>query len=193
MSSDYVRLSQTNKYLAQCGAPVTVLSSRSKDKISFKNIMNSFTNTMISSQEQEAFYNQLVNHEVALGDPSLIVVGAEAALTGQKLAINICAKYYEDRIEPFPFVKWLNMAFWDFDFLKSHITTKGIVVIGPIDRNFDAKKLSLARDYINTVQGSTIIVIIETPDVVTYMNQYFNISPDILFQLGRQTVQKARI
>lgn len=190
MSSDYVRLSQTNKYLAKCGAPVTILSSRSKDKISFKGIVNSYFNTMISSQEQEAIYAQLVNHEVALGDPCLIVVGTDTALSGQKLAINVCAQYYDDRIEPFPFIKWLNLAFWDFDFLKNHITTKGIVVIGAIDKNFDAKKLSLARDYINTVQGSTIIVIIETADILGYMSQCFNLSPDILFQLGRQTIQR---
>lgn len=191
--SDYVRLSIANKYLAQIGAPVSVLSSRSKDKISFKNIANSFVNVMISAQEQEQVYNSLINHEVALGDPCLVVVGTDTALAGQKLAANICEKYYEDRIEPFPFIKWFNLAFWDFDFLKSHTTTKGIVVIGPVDKNFDAKKLSLVRDYINTVQGSTTIVIIETPDVITYMSQNFNLSPDIVFQLGRQTVQRARI
>lgn len=190
---NYVRLKNANKYLAQIGVPVAVISSKNKDSISFKNIVNSFTNTMISSQEQDVIYKQLVNHEVALGDPCLIVVGTESALSGQKLAYNICEKYYDDRIEPFPFIKWINLAFWDFDFLKEHVPTKGIVVIGAIDKNFDAKKLSLARDYINTVQGSTIIVLIETPDVIMYMNQFFSLSPDIVFQIGRQTVQRARI
>lgn len=147
---------------------------------------------MISPQEQESVYESMIKYEVELGDPCLIVVGADAALSGQKLAANICEAYYNERNEPFPFIKWFNLAFWDFDFLKSHTTTKGVVVIGPIDKNFDPKKLTMVRDLINTVQGSTTIVIIETPDVVVHMSQLFNLSPDIIFQLGRQTVQRAR-
>lgn len=187
-----VRLKNANKYLAQVGVPIQIISSKNKES-SFKNIVNHQLNIMISSQEQESVYNQLVNHEVALGEPCLIVVGTESALSGQKLAYNICERYYDDRIEPFPFIKWLNLAFWDFDFIRDHIPTNGIVVIGAIDKNFDAKKLSLARDYINTVKGSTVIVIIETADVVLYMSQFFNLSPDIIFQIGRQTVQRARM
>lgn len=192
MSSDYVRLSMANKYLAQVGAPVSILSSRSKDKLAFKPILNQQHGIMISPQEQEAVYNQLLDPTVAVGDPCLIVVGAEMALSGQKLAANICEKYYDARTEPFPFIKWFNLAYWDFDFLKTHTSKQGVVVIGPIDKNFDPKKLSLVRDYINTVQGSTVIVIIETPDALSYMNQLFNLSPDILLQLGRQVVQRTR-
>ncbi len=192
MSSDYVRLSMANKYLAQIGAPVSILSSRSKDKLSFKPIMNQILGIMIPPQQQEDVYNQLLDPNVAVGEPCLIVVGAETALSGQKLAANICEKYYDARTEPFPFIKWINLAYWDFDFLKTHQDKQGVVVIGPIDKNFDPKKLSLVRDYINTVQGSTTIVIIESPDVLSYMNQLFNLSPDILFQLGRQVVQRTR-
>lgn len=188
-----VRLKNANKYLAQVGVPIQVITSKNRDKVGFKNIVNPNIGLIISSQEQDDVYKQLVNHEVALGDPCLIVVGTESALSGQKLAYNICERYYDDRIEPFPFVKWLNLAFWDFDFLREHVPTKGIVVIGAIDKNFDSKKLSLARDYVNTVKGSTVIVIIETADVISYMSQFFNLSPDIVFQIGRQTVQRARI
>lgn len=191
--SDYVRLSKANKYLVLSGAPVAILSSRDRESFGFRPIANPHIGCMISAQEQETAYNAYVSGEYDVGAPSLIVIGCDTLISGQKMAANIAAKYIDNYPSPFPFVKWINLAYWDFDYFKEHRPTRGVVVIPTIDKHCDSKRLTLASDYIRCSEGSTVIVVIETPDVITFALQNMSLQPDVLIQLGRQMKTRTKI
>lgn len=191
--SDYVRLDKANKYLALSGAPVAVLSSREREKFGFRPIANPALGTMISAQDQEACYQAYMSGQYDVGANSLIVIGCDTLVSGQKMAANIAAKYIEDYPTPFPFVKWVSLAYHDFEYFANHEPTKGVVVVPTIDKHCDSKRLTLANDYIRCSEGATIIVVIETPDVITFALQNMSLQPDVLIQLGRPVQTRTRI
>lgn len=191
--SDYHRLDKANRYLALSGAPVTILSNRSRDELGFKAIISPTLKLPISPQDQELVYNSLVSGEVALGEPSLILIGAETALSGQKMAANIAAAYIDGTPDPFPFVRWFNLGYHDFDFLKNHRSTNGVVVIPGLDKDSDPKRLTLAKDYMAVTQGSTILIVVETPDIWSYNYNVLHLQPDIVMQLGKIVKTRTRI
>jgi hypothetical protein len=190
--SDYVRLSKANKYLALSGAPVAILSSRDRESFGFRPIANPALGVMISAQEQEIAYNAYMSGQYDVGSPSLIVIGCDALISGQKMAANIAAKYIDDYPTPFPFIKWINLAYHDFKYFQEHTPTRGVVVIPSIDKHCESKRITLANDYIRCSEGSTIIVVIETPDVITYALQNMSLQPDVLIQLGRPVKSRTK-
>jgi hypothetical protein len=191
--SDYVRLDKANKYLKLSGAPLAILSSREREKFGFRAIANPQIGAMISPQEQENCYQAYMSGQCDVGSPNLIVIGCDMLISGQKMAANIAAKYIEGHPTPFPFVKWVNLAYHDFDYFTNHTPTRGVVVIPTIDKHCDSKRLTLANDYIRCSEGATIIVVIETPDVITFAIQNMSLQPDVLIQLGRPTQTRTRI
>lgn len=193
--SDYHRLSKDNRMLALSGAPISVLSSRSKNEIAFVAIMEPRLNILVDTNMQTACYEQLLSPEVDVGQDSLILVGCSSSMAGLKLAANVCEKFMqaESATNPFPFVKWLDVSRWDFDFLNEHQSQKGIVVVYGLDKNSDSKRISHAKDYIRVAAGSTVVVVVETDDVIGYMNDVLNIQPDLLFKLGKPVKQRTKI
>lgn len=193
-ASDFVRLNKMNKYLAVNGAPVNALSSRDRNNASFKTIQDINKSITISSVEQEQVYKGLINNDYDLGSQCLISIGCDNLISGQKVAANICESYMKSCNDPLPLIKWFNLAYWDWDFLKTHNSNnKGIIVVNGLDRNSDPKKLSLARDYINVTTNCTQIVIIETTDVLAYLKNSMGLLPDVVLQIGNSMVQRTRI
>lgn len=193
--SDYSRLSKENRMLVLSGAPIGVVSSHSKGDFSFITIMEPKLNLLIDPQVQDSCYQQLLSPEVDVGQDSVILVGSISTMTGLKLAANVCEKYLqtESAVDPFPFIKWLDCSRWDFDFIKSHSPQKGIVVIYGLDKNSDGKRVSHAKDLIRTASGSTVIVVVETDDIVGYMNDWLNLQPDVLFKVGKPAKQRTKL
>ncbi len=190
--SDYVRLSKANKYLALSGAPVAILSSRERENFGFRSIANPQLGAMISPVEQKNAYDAYMSGQYDVGAPNVIVIGCDTLISGQKMAANIAAKYIDDHPNPFPFIKWVNLAYHDFKYFQEHEPTRGVVVIPSIDKHADSKRLTLANDYIRCSEGSTIIVVIETPDVITYALQHMGLQPDVLIQLGRPVQSRTK-
>lgn len=191
--SDYVRLKKSNKYLALCGAPVSVLSSRDKENFGYRVIQSTKYNITIAPDIQKAYYDAYISGDFDIGSNSLIVIGCDTLISGQKMAANIASKYIEDYPTPFPFVKWVNLAYHDFDYFKDSTERKGVVVIPSVDKHADSKRIQLANDYIRCSEGATIIVVIETPDAITFAMDNMGLQPDAIIQLGRATKTRTRI
>lgn len=191
--SDYHRLDKSNRYLVLSGAPLTVVSSRTREQFGYRAIINPNLGVTISPQDQELIYQQLTSGQVALGDPCLILIGAENIVFAQKMAANIAATYIENTTNPFPFVKWFNLGYHDFEFMREHTPQLGVAVIGNIDKDSDTKRITLAKDYYHIVQGSTVIMLVETPDILVYNHNYLGFNPDIIIQLGKVVKTRTRI
>ena len=184
--NDYVRLPKVKKYMALCGAPVSVLSSRNND-FSFKNILNEKFN--INSEIQKSYYDCLVSNEYDIGKPMVVSIGGESLISSQKVAVSIVESYINNSTNPFPYFKHPSIAYTDFDEFNNYVPTAGVVMFS-IDKNPEQRRLQILKDYIQLYRSSTIILCVETNDITEFMTENMGYVGDIVLQTGR--VQKVR-
>ena len=200
--SSYNRLSQTDKILALSGIPLNMLTKAdSTGNSNFKPVVYKSQHAsdteppiQITMPQQAQYHQLLLQKSNLLGSALTLGIGGfPSDQPATDLAINLCRLYYEGsqtKENAIPFLKWIDLAYPDWDFLNNYETQKAVIIINGMADSSDPKRIERAKDFIRKADGSTCIYIAHTQNILHFSFEKLGITPDSVFQLGRNVVSR---
>lgn len=201
--SSYKRLDSTNRILALSGVPLNLLTKKSDiDSLNYKTVTykskiagDNDPPIHITDAQQTQYLEQLIEHSALLGSALTMGIGGfPSDQPASDLAVMLCRMYYDvkkSKENAIPFVKWIDLAYPDWDFLNTFDKTTALVVVSGMADNSEAKRLERAKDFIRKAEGTTCIYISHTTNIIEFSFEKLGITPDSVFQLGRTVKGRA--
>lgn len=200
--SSYNKLDQINRILALSGVPLNLLTKdNTKGNINFKSV--AYRSQHADSNEppihisipQQTEYLDLLSQKANLLGNSLTLGmgGFPSEQPATELAIALCRLYYvanQSMENAIPLVKWIDLAYPDWDFLNTFEPQTALIVINGVAEGSDPRRIERAKDFIRKAEGSTCIYIAHTDNILKFSFEKLGITPDSVFQLGRNVVNR---
>lgn len=199
----YKKLDKINRMLALSGVPLNLLSKKSNiDNVNFKDVTyrpkhagQNEPPIHISSPQQSQYLDSLVSQSHYLGSALTLGIGGYPSdQPATDLAVMLCRLYYDSsqsETNMIPLIKWINLAYPDWDFLNNFETQTATIVITGIGEISDNKKLERAKDFIGRAEGCTCIFVVNTPNILEFSFEKLGITPESAFQIGRNVVKRS--
>lgn len=199
----YKKLDKIDRMLALSGVPFNLLSKKSNiDNVNFKDVTYRSKQAAdndppihVPKPQQTQYLDSLIAQSQHLGNALTLGIGGHPSdQPATDLAVMLCRLYYDSsqsETNMIPLVKWINLAYPDWNFLNHFETQTAMVVITGIGENSDNKRLERARDFIGKAEGCTCIYIVNTPNILEFSFEKLGITPESVFQIGRNVVKRS--
>lgn len=201
--SSYSKLEKADRILALSGVPLNLLTKdSSKGNMNFKTI--AYRSPQASENEppihvtipqQVQYFDSLIEKSNLLGSALTLGIGGfPSDQPATELAIMLLRLYYganQTLENAIPLVKWIDLAYPDWDFLNNYESQKAMIVITGMSQASDSKRLERARDFIRKAEGSTCLYLCHTDNILNFSFEKLGITPDSVFQLGRNVVSRS--
>ncbi len=188
---DYYRLSTTDRVLALAGVPIRYLT-RTQDlsKLRMEKVSYQFDSKVVilTPEMQTSFYWGPFSTTDFVGQGGVYALGSfPTEEPAYLLASDFSRKYYNKRLEQakLPKVKWVDLGHPNWDLLKGEEELPELAVVHGLNSNSDQRRLELARDFIRSLDGTTVLVVINCPNSLEFMVAKLGQSPDAVIQLGK--------
>lgn len=200
--SSYNKLDQIDRILAISGVPLNLLTKKeTKGSTNFKSVAYKSQHADATeppihvSIPQQAEYSELLSQKANLLGNSLTLGmgGFPSEQPATELAITFCRLYFEANRtmeNAIPLVKWIDLAYPDWDFLNTFESQTALIVINGVAEGSDPRRIERARDFIRKAEGSTCIYIAHTDNILRFSFEKLGVTPDSVFQLGRNVVNR---
>ena len=197
-SSEFYKLPPADRVLALSGVPVRYLQkTHDLSKIKFEKVSYQLDGRVVilTPEMQTQFYWGPFTTADFVGHGGVYVLGSyPTEEPGYVLAADFSRKYYTKRLDQskLPKVQWVDLGHPDWNLLKGETERPELAVIHGLNPNSDNKRIELARDFIRSLDGITILVLINSPNSLEFMITRLGQTPDAVIQMGK-TVHRVAI
>ena len=153
---------------------------------SYQNQNNPQSTILIQPDTQQQFFHHVLHKIEAFGNSGLYAIGSfPTKQAGEQLGTLITKRFNDHAMAQaqYPRIRWIDVGRPNFDFLKSSEECDLVAVFGLTDQS-DNRKMELARDFIRRSEGSAVLLIATTPNILTFAIEKIKEQPKIVWQLG---------
>lgn len=191
-SKQFYGLAKNDRILCLSGVPVKCLQNPIKPtdlNFSVTSMANRQRTVNITAQRQRDVLVELLTDIDGIGEAGLFAIGSHPTeQAGYDLATLITQTFFNKVFQAgrVPEVKWVDLGRPDWTFLNSEAACDLCVVHG-LSNTSDDTRLNRAKDFIHRTESGTTIVVANTPNILKYVVEKVNVSPDIVWQLAKTT------
>lgn len=181
----YYGLSQTDKYLAACGAPVSYLQEDFKGKtFKFSDIAYRVGQKTIAiqSKKQDLIFEFLMDNPGSFGSPTTICVSSFPTDENSYYFAVHLSRILKEKI-PTSKTKWFDLGYLDYNYMKEGEIPE-LVVIQGLYPNSDFSRIEKARDLLIRYGPTTKILITATDNILEYINTKIFHKVDVVFKVS---------
>lgn len=186
----FYTLSQVDKILHVCGAPLSALKAKNipLEKIPFQETNCLIENSMrsISAAAQKKFSSALDSQISLFGRGGIYAVGAHPVSSSEnQFVLHYARKLVNDNLTVgmLPKVLWIDLAAPPWEFLKENHDIK-FCVISNISETSDLRRFEIARDFINAADPATVFICAITKNILNFCVNNLHFMPSGAFQVG---------
>jgi len=191
----YHTLPREDKPLALFGVPVLYLKKPiALEQFNFAPTSISYSVkdvVVIQTEYQRNFICDVMSNIAYFGEPTTYAIGSYPTdQASYQLAALLTKTYYtyltQNRL--YPRIKWIDLGSPDWDFLKLEDSSCNLLVIhGLSEASSENRKFELAKDFYRKATYATKIVLAVTPNILSFVTNKLEMSPDAVFQLTKTT------